>query len=319
MIVFLSTWNHRYTHRCIQKETKYFRWMSYIEAFARRSLPRATYIFSDLDRLGWCELELAAALFREMRKAGFRVLNDPARFPNRLALLQRLHRAGVNSFRAWSAEDWTEVDRFPSFLRTKSAHRGNLSELFPDRDALGKGVDELVSRGFPLNDLMISEYCAEPFENDIFRKLSIYRIGEIYVPEISVHERSWTTKYGTNGVASDAAYEQDLARIRENAWVHEARAAFEVADIDYGRADFGIVQGRAEFYEINTNPMMFSPEKHRHPDRVEAMRLSHERYLHALEAVNMPEGGAPVRAQLPPYLLAGRRSLRLVPGYQWRP
>ena len=35
---------------------------------------------------------------------------------------------------------------------------------------------------------------------------------------------------------------------------------FAIARIDYGRIDYGIVGGRPQVYEINTNPTVFSAE-----------------------------------------------------------
>ena len=42
---------------------------------------------------------------------------------------------------------------------------------------------------------------------------------------------------------------------------HEAalRENFELAHIDYGRCDYGVVDGRLQVWEINTNPVVMMP------------------------------------------------------------
>ena len=61
---------------------------------------------------------------------------------------------------------------------------------------------------------------------------------------------------------------------------------FEVAGIEYGRADFGIVKGRPQIYEINTNPEIKFGSNHPFPQRVESGRLSKANYFEALKAID---------------------------------
>ena len=103
MIVFVVTASHCYTHRAVERSLPAFHTMTYRSLFGRVGLPTATYIFSDFDRLGFRELELAAHAHRSLQSAGCRVLNDPARALQRLPLLRRLHREAINSFTAWPA------------------------------------------------------------------------------------------------------------------------------------------------------------------------------------------------------------------------
>lgn len=319
MIIYVSTNSHSFTHRPIARDVKFFRQMTYFSLFARRKLPQATYIFTDFCRLNACQLELAANTYARLKEAGMRVLNDPARVAHRLTLLRRLRAADINSFNAWPAEDSAEVDRFPVFVRTQAAHRGNLTDLIHTPAELEQTLEALITKGYPRRDLMLSQYCAEPFEGDIYRKMSVYRIGGRYVTAPTVHERSWTAKVGEPGVASQDAYDRDLVRIRDNEYAEAAAAAFKIAEIDYGRADFSIVDGRPEFYEINTNPTMSAPIPHPVPARVEAMKESHRQYVDALRAIDTSPSGGSTPLRFTAELLHHTRKLRLVPGYQWIP
>jgi hypothetical protein len=317
MIYFLSTGSHSYTHKTVAHDVPAFQVLTYPWALASRRLERATYIFSDHDRLSFWQLELAAHLYRQLASAGCRVLNDPARSLQRLGLLRRLRAEGLNSFTAWPAEDAPEIDRFPVFLRTQSAHRGVLSDLLGSREALAGALDDLLDRGFPLKDLMIVEYCAEPVRDDLFRKLSVYRIGEALVAAPCVHERHWSAKYGQLGVADQDLYDDDFRLVRDNPFADHARRVFDLARIDYGRIDFGLVNGRPEVYEINTNPYVAPTFEHPFAVRLEAAKLSYERQLRAIAALDTPRGGRPVAIVPHPETLAHGRRRRLAPGYQW--
>ena len=62
--------------------------------------------------------------------------------------------------------------------------------------------------------------------------------------------------------------------------------AFNTASIEYGRADFGLVDGKIQIYEINLNPMMIFDEDHPSPVRLESGRLFKQNYFEALLAID---------------------------------
>lgn len=319
MIYFVSTESHNYAHRKVAARP-WVRQASYSRLLTRSHLPSATYIFTDFDRLGFWELERAAHVYRGLRDGGCRVLNDPGRALHRLGLLQRLRRDGVNSFAAWPASDAELVDAFPVFLRTARAHRGNLTELLPDPAALSGALEALIEQGYPLSDLIIVQYRAAPIHDDVFRKLAMYRIGDAMVPAVSVHERHWTAKLGQEGVAGAEAYREDLEQVRTAPHAAILRQAFEAAKIEYGRADYGLVDGRPEIYEINTNPMIGGAEtSHPFADRSQAQALSSALYYQAVEALDTPEGGPEVALRRPEMLNdLARRGIDM-PSYDWTP
>ncbi|RYE56839.1 MAG: hypothetical protein EOP20_08345, partial [Hyphomicrobiales bacterium] len=181
MIYFLTTASHMYTHSVIAKALPQFKQLSYPAVLARRSLPCATYIFGDVDRLSPWQLELAARLYRQLKAGGAQVVNDPARVIHRLPLLKKLHRQGINSFKVWDAAEADTVDRFPVFIRTRFAHRGVLSDLLQDEEALRAEIDRASDQGFTMSDLIIVEFRAQEIRPGLFRKHSVYRIGSRYV------------------------------------------------------------------------------------------------------------------------------------------
>src|SRR5689334_482377 len=106
MIVFVHTTEHSYTHKAVVDAKKPARVevVTYETLLKAKTVPRATFVFTDLDRLSLWELRLAGLTFRNMRAQGLRVLNDPARVLSRWGLLRALNLAGINDFNAYRVE-----------------------------------------------------------------------------------------------------------------------------------------------------------------------------------------------------------------------
>lgn len=320
MIYFISTSSHAYTHQVVEDTVPGFRRVGYLRLLSARRLPRGTYIFSDFDRLSTWQRELAARVYRVLEAGGCKVLNDPARWLSRVALLKVLKRAGINDFSVWEGWEADQVDRFPVFVRTAAAHRGVLTGLLPDRAALQAALAELVGRGYPVSDLMVVEYCAEPVRPGLFRKHSFYRMGDRYVGSTSVHDPDWVAKQGQMGVADQALYDEEYRDVVETPYVAALAPAFELAQVDYGRIDFGFVGGRPQVYEINTNPSMIpTSTDHPFPIRVKAAEHVERQRREAYLALDTVAAGPPVDVPAPPELATRKRRYRLAPGHQWMP
>src|SRR5438105_6906148 len=100
MIRFLITRGHGYTFKHVLKcpQAPSAGLMTYDRLLRAPWLRRATYIFTDLDRLSFWDLELAAHAYLEMKNLGLPVCNNPARAKNRYALLRPLHDDGPHEF-----------------------------------------------------------------------------------------------------------------------------------------------------------------------------------------------------------------------------
>src|SRR5579863_4446211 len=98
MIFFLVTAPHAYTVDALlgNRYGVPVDCLSYMRLIQLRTLPRATYIFTDLDRLPTERLRIASTIYREMRRQGLLVLNDPARVLSRHGLLRRRFLSGFN-------------------------------------------------------------------------------------------------------------------------------------------------------------------------------------------------------------------------------
>ena len=286
--------------------------ISYNQLLRRKSLPRAAYVFSDFDRLPSWHVELAAKIYRHLKADGLPVFNDPARVLHRLPLLKRLHRAGLNQFQVWDAAADDLPDRYPVFLRTQHGHRGTITDLLENRTAAKQALISALDQGYGLQDLMFTEYCAEPLENGVFRKLAAFRMGDHSQMTPAVHERHWHAKFGEDGAGTADQYQADFEMIKTNPFNDALRSAFDVANIEYGRADFAIVDGRPQVYEINTNPHISLFEEHPFEVRLASQAVFVDRFSAALQAVDFPFDGRKRVALDHPDLQAQRKNDRFV-------
>ena len=269
--------------------------LHYDRVFAERRLARALYVFTDHDRLSDWDLELAAVLHRSLAAQGVPVLNDPARVRTRFALLRALHEAGLNDFNVYRADEGVKPARYPVFLRRAAGHGAPVSGLLPDADALAQAVEAALAEGVPESSLLIVEYAAEPARPGLFRKLAVSRIGPRLLPQACVHDDNWLVKYGKVGIGTPELYADERRILRDNPYAEPALRAFEIAGIDYGRADLGVVRGRVQVYEINTNPTLRRGLPHPDPQRSENLAHIWNEHLQALRALDPgPLPGTPV-------------------------
>ncbi len=290
MIIFVITPEHPYTLQEVVRESPglKLRIATYDRLFAMRRPPRATYVFTDLDRLPMWRVRDAAKVYRRLRDAGLRVLNDPARLSSRYGLLRQLCRQGINDFDAYRVEEGIVPARWPVFLRAEGDHDAPLTDLMHDWDEARRAVEHAVAAGTPISSLLLVEYAAEPVRPGLFRKLSVFRIGNIYFGANCVHEDNWLVKLGTKGIAPPELYEDELRLVRDNPFEAALRPVFELAAIEYGRADFGLVGGRPQIYEINSNPHIQFPTEHPSAPRTESFHVFKRNFYAALAEIDTP-------------------------------
>ena len=195
----------------------------------------------------------------------------------RYALLRALHRAGLNDFNVHRADEINSSIRFPVFLRKNQLHDGPLTDLLHSPRELERAIAAAVNSGTPVENLVVVEFAAEPVRPGLYRKLGAYRVGDVIVPTVSAHETVWVAKYGQLGIAGEALYRDELQLLQTNPFAEHLNKAFEIAGIEYGRADFGIYKGRIQIYEINTNPMINEPTLHPSAARRESAARSARR------------------------------------------
>ena len=321
MIIFFTSVGHKYGPEALDDMTGApdILVMSYNRLLRRKSLPMATYVFTDFDRLPFWQVELAAHVFRHLKKAGAKVLNDPARALQRMQMLKRLNQSGLNTFKVWDPTVDDLPDRYPVFLRTRSAHRSTITDLLPDRASAEAALTQALDDGYGIHDLMFVEYCAAPEDNGVFRKFAAFRIGDMIQMSMTVHERNWVAKYGEEGAGSAEQYEDEFNAVKSNPYNDVLNRAFDIANIDYGRADFAVINGAPQIYEINTNPDVVIFEEHPFPIRLESQAIISERFVAAMQTLDCPLDRGQKIALDHPSLVRQRKEDWLVLRERWIP
>ena len=253
----------------------------------RRHAPRpAAFIFSDLERLSAPERERAAALWTGLAERGLarKRLNHPLRALRRYGLLRKLEEEGINDFGVYRLTEARRPQRYPVFLRGENDHGGNRSGLLYTPEDLATAIQALEHSGEQRSERIITEFCASRDARGLYRKYSAWCIDGRILPGHLFFGPHWMLKQPTALDAGLLAEELDyLARNPHSAALERI---FALAGIDYGRADYGIVAGRIQIYEINTNPGIPSGYTPRPPSlRDEVDRRSNETLLDAFRAL----------------------------------
>lgn len=214
-------------------------------------------IFSDVERLSPKWAEEATELWTALNDRGrFHLLNHPRRTLRRFELLRTLHDRGYNHFNVYRIQELGPSVEFPVFLRHADDHAGALTPLLWDEAALASAVQQLVDAGHPIEHLLAIEYL-ETGQDGLYRKYSVTRAGDLLLPHHIMFDREWQVKgpslVSPEMMAEERAFQEEHPH-RDTLW-----AVFELAQVDYGRADYGLVNGRPQIWEINTNPTLLYP------------------------------------------------------------
>lgn len=270
--------------------------LEYSEALNARVLPRATYVFCDVESLGGRYLDVAILLADRLQDVGMRVVNHPRHALGRRALLDELHTEGINPFRVHSLRDRSRV-RYPVFLRY-DRHHWQLSGLLADERQVERAIVGAVLRGRDPEDLLLVEFVDTSDEQGWFRKYGAYVIDGIVVPQHVMFSRRWVVKDDlphTRWMTTEA-----LDYVRTNPHAAQLASICSLAGISYGRVDYACVGDRVIVWEINTNPTVMARQvpasEDRVPERRRRFREGFEAALARLDSVDdeQPIAFAPV-------------------------
>lgn len=260
MIAYLATAAHTYTMTSYLRtwglaQSRRIRVLAYEKLPPVQAIGARTWIFSDLDRLSPDQREAATALWDRLSESDppVRLLNNPRRVVLRYELLRRLYELGVNAFQAYRLAELPHSIRFPVFLREEGEHSGPLSALLGDRDALDTAVTTAIAAGRRSDNMLVIEFCDTSDESGLFRKYGAFSVGEGIVPRHLIVSRDWIVNVDRDEVSSQKLIEE-RAYLAGNPHESKLREFFGLANIDYGRIDYSLLEGKPQVWEINTNP-----------------------------------------------------------------
>ncbi len=279
--------------------------LTYEELFFERAGPVGHYIFTDFDRLSRYELDSAARFANTLQDAApdVRILNHPARAMERTALLAALRRAGINDFAVTRIDAGERPPQYPVFIRAEDGYGGPDTDLLRGDAEFDQSLRDLVSRGLPLRGRVAIGFAAEKGANGRYRKYGAFNIGGTIIPQHLMQSDDWVVKrhIPTETPAdrldeSVPIVDEEMEYVRANPHRAALLAAFREGNIDFGRADYGVVAGKVQIYEINTNPAFprFDLKDHRSERRDLLLGLLVEAFR-AIDTTIASRGRVPLR------------------------
>lgn len=280
MIVYLVTRNNSstidwYLEFCDRDIRQQFQVIYYEDLPKRSSLPIATYIFSDLERLDGDLLDIAGKTWQILSEYPEipALLNHPYQSMRRYELLRHLQVKGINDFNIYRLTECRFPERFPVFIRGENDHRGNQSGLLNNLDELHAEIHKLRQAGINFQDKVIIEYCDVSDDEGVFRKYSAYVIGDAIFSVAPSAHKHWVVK--ANRLPVDIAKHDVNDQIRQQPeHLEKLREIYRIARIDYGRIDYSLFNGEIRAWEINTNPSIFFPKDY-DPNDPSVQELQH--------------------------------------------
>ena len=226
----------------------------YEDLVNRKEFARGTYVLAALDQLspgfaGWL-----FEIHQQLKDAeGVRFLNHPKHTLQRFGLLSELSQRGLNEFRAARAGgDGTDL-RFPVFLRSERLHEGALSPLLHSEGEIKQAIGRALIQGHKLRELLIIEFCETADDQGYYSKYGAFVVGKRVIPRSLNYGRDWMLKHSQTEFTM-AMVHDELDYVTQNPHEEQLLKIFELAQVEYGRMDYSIKNGRVQTWEINLNP-----------------------------------------------------------------
>jgi hypothetical protein len=232
--------------------------LSYESLLVRAHLPRATYIFSDIERLRPDQLPGLEAICKtlENEQSSQRILNHPSRSMKRYELLRKLYDKGYNKHNIFRTDEIPLDLSFPVFVRGENDHSGSLTGLIHTWEELSGELGRLQSQ--TSRDKVVVGFCDSSDCNGLYRKYSAFIVSDRIIPQHMMISDRWHMK----GVRDLALRKKDLYEereyLRDNPHENTLREICSIAKITYGRIDYSVVDDKPVVWEINTNPTLMS-------------------------------------------------------------
>jgi hypothetical protein len=249
---YLKTYGKELSHRA--------RVLTWDQIVARQELPLGSYVFLAIDQMSPTGKEIAAQCWETLSKArsDITLINYPPRVLLRYDLLQACYERKRNNFRVRRAFDFLRCQEFPVFLRRENDHQASLTGLLGTREELVRAIAKSLYVGYRLRDLIIVEFCNTADGLGMFRKYSAFIVGDRILPHTLMHSENWITK--SHGRVIDATTaREELEYVQKNPHAKWLEETFALARIRYGRIDYGLLDGKPQVWEINTNSTIIRP------------------------------------------------------------
>ncbi len=216
---------------------------------------RGVYLFTDSERMTSAQKVYASQLWEKLNDhpGAFVLLNHPTRHLARFRLLRKLFDDGVNDFNVHRIEEMDGTVRYPVFLRYEDQHIGALTPLLKSRAEAEDWIAQLAADGEQMDRIIATEFIETIDHQRLYRKFGAFRVGGEIVPRHMFVGTHWEVKQATNTKAAFRRREE-YGYLRENPHADRILEIFEMANVQYGRIDYALKDGRIQVWEINDNP-----------------------------------------------------------------
>lgn len=235
--------------------------VSYDTIFCSARLPRCVHVFTDLERLDTADRERAAYLWRALEAGApeIELLNHPLLGMRRYELLRTLCEAGINDFDVYRLTEVRRPRRFPVFVRGENDHHGPETALLASQHELDAAVKRLVDSGKSREGRIAVEFHAARDADGLYRKYAAFYVAGEVLPRHLMISEQWMVK-AKSRILDDEKIAEERGYIEANPHAEWIADVFRKARVDYGRIDYGFVDGKPQAYEINTNPTIIPQE-----------------------------------------------------------
>lgn len=252
-----------------------FRILHYEDLPNHTKFPRGTYVLSALDQLNPANAKLVTEIYQQLKEVpGIRFLNNPTKTLRRFDLLTELSQRGLNEFRAIRAASGRNNLRYPVFIRNERLHEGALSPLLNSEPEIRHAIGRALVQGHKLKDLLIVEFCDTANDAGYYRKYAAFVVGRKVIPRSLNYGREWMLKHSQTEFTMPMVQEE-LEFVSQNPHEQQLLEIFELANVEYGRIDYAIKDGRVQTWEINLNPTIgrgLRPPSKKIPPELDAVR-----------------------------------------------
>jgi len=115
-------------------------------------------------------------------------------------------------------------------------------------------------RRHQLRTLLVVEYLDTADAGGLYRKYSSFMVGGRVVPCHVDCSRGWMVK--DTDIVDEGIMAEELNYVQTNPHREWLEETFRLAGVDYGRIDYGMLNGKGQVWEINTNPVVILTPDH---------------------------------------------------------
>ncbi len=264
MIYIYTTSAHGYTINGIRttkhpvhESILHIPYESLIQAGSSHVSGEGVHIFTDIERLpGFFIPKLVS--YRHQLKDYYGdsalFLNHPTRSKRRYELLKKLYVEGFNKFNIYRLNEYPSPKQWPVFVRRENEHIGEISPLLENQEQLDAYRQKLYADEICTDDMIVIEFLDTSDHEGLFRKYSVMRISDKLLPRHLFFSNNWILKY--KDLTGPEQQEEESAFLKEFPHRDEIEKIFDLAEIEYGRIDYSLHDGRVQTWEINTNPVI---------------------------------------------------------------